>query len=200
MHPPYRKISSPANKSLYQEGYIDPAAVIEYPIVVGRNVIIEAGAEIGRDCFFGHNACIRPGVKMGNNSEVRVNGWVAEKAKIGHHTVIYNSANVSAFTVIGNYVYFGVYSITTNADDIVLHRGREFVPNPVIIEDGVRIASRCTMLPGVRIGMNALVGANSLVTKDIGPYEVWYGNPASLKASVDAQDVPEAWKTNGGGL
>jgi len=50
----------------------------------------------------------------------------------------------------------------------------------VIIEDYVWIASRCTILPGVRIGRGAVVAANSVVTKDIPPMAVVGGIPARI--------------------
>ncbi|UUM13458.1 acyltransferase [Clostridiaceae bacterium HFYG-1003] len=51
---------------------------------------------------------------------------------------------------------------------------------PVIIEDGVWIGSRVTILPGVRVGKHSVVGAGAVVTKDISPYSVAVGNPAKV--------------------
>lgn len=56
----------------------------------------------------------------------------------------------------------------------------EAVSKPVIIDDYVWIASRCTVLPGVTIGYGAVVGAGSIVTKDVPPYAVVAGCPARI--------------------
>ena len=52
------------------------------------------------------------------------------------------------------------------------------ISKPVVIGNDVMIGSRCYISPGVTIGDGAIVGAGSLVTKDIGPYEIWAGSPA----------------------
>lgn len=55
---------------------------------------------------------------------------------------------------------------------------REAVCKPVRIDDGVFIGAHCIILKGVHIGKNAVIGAGSVVTKDVGESEVWAGNPA----------------------
>jgi len=53
-----------------------------------------------------------------------------------------------------------------------------------IIKKGASIGAGAIIKPGVIIGEYALVGAGSLVTKDIGNYELWYGTPAILKGYI----------------
>ena len=55
---------------------------------------------------------------------------------------------------------------------------------PVIIEEDVWIGSNAIILPGIRIGRGSVIGAGSVVTKDIPPYSVAYGNPAEIKGFV----------------
>ncbi|MFP5225630.1 MAG: acyltransferase [Actinomycetota bacterium] len=57
---------------------------------------------------------------------------------------------------------------------------------PVIIEDGVMIGEHVTVLPGVRIGRNSWIGANSVVTKDVPPYSIAVGVPAKVIRQRDA--------------
>lgn len=185
-----------AHKSRYNEtcaGFIHPDVQFNGPIKVGIGVVIEENVIFGGNNFIGHRATIRPGCSFGEGAEVRVNAWVANNCWIGKHTVIYNYANVAMGTWIGEYVYFGVKSVTTNANDIVLHRGREFIPNPPRIHPGARIATGCIICPGVRVGVNSLVGAGSLVNKDIPDGEVWFGHPAYHCGYVKEGDVPSAW-------
>ena len=58
------------------------------------------------------------------------------------------------------------------------------INNSIIIENDVWISANATILKGVNIGNGAVVGAGSVVTKDIGTQELWYGNPASHKGYV----------------
>jgi len=191
-----------AHKERYNRecgGFIHPSVSFGGKVTLGRNVVIEEGTHIGKECFIGHNAVIRPDCILDDYSELRVNGWMANNVRVGHHSVIYNYANLAMGTIVGSYVYFGVRSTTTNAQDIVLHRGREFKCQAPIICSGVRIATAVTILPGITVNQNALVGAGSLVTKDIPGYEMWFGSPAVHRGYVGSQDVPEDWKKHGGG-
>ena len=56
-------------------------------------------------------------------------------------------------------------------------------PKPVIIEDDVWIGTKTILLPGVHIGKGAIIGAGSVVTKNIPPYTIAVGNPAVVKKS-----------------
>jgi galactoside O-acetyltransferase len=54
---------------------------------------------------------------------------------------------------------------------------------PIVIEDDVWIGAHCTIIGGVRIGAHSVIGAHSLVTKDIPPYSVAYGVPCKVRRS-----------------
>jgi len=188
--------NEPAHKIRYNEtmsGYIDPSVQFKGPITVGFGVVIEDNVIFEGSNFLGHRATIRPNCIFGKGAEVRVNAWVAQDCSIGNESVIYNYANISMGTDIGDYVYFGVRSITTNANDIVLHRDRVFVPEPCHIMDGARIASHVCMKAGLTIGYNALIGAGSMLTRDVPNNEIWLGNPARKVGEVPKDDVPSAW-------
>lgn len=174
-------------------GYIHPTVQFLGPVKIGRGAIIEENCILKGDNFIGHYAVMRPSCVLGFKSELRVHAWMAQNCWVGAFSVIYNYANLAMGTVVGDYVYFGVRSTTTNANDIVLHRGRPFIPDPVTIEDGARIATHVCIVPGVTIGRNSLVGAGSMVTKSVPLGEIWYGNPASKKGEVSLDDIPKAW-------
>ena len=52
---------------------------------------------------------------------------------------------------------------------------------PTILKKGVSLGANATILPGITIGENAVVGAGSVVTKDVPAGETWYGNPAKKR-------------------
>lgn len=102
---------------------------------------------------------------------------------IGDQTFINYGCSIAAraSVKIGANCHLGHYLFVTdnNQHDIVEHW--ELPPsNPVIIEDNVWIGSKVVILPGVRIGSRAVVGAGSIVTKDIPPSCVAVGNPARV--------------------
>ena len=102
---------------------------------------------------------------------------------IGDHTFINYGSSISACKLIkiGRYCLLGHYTLIldTNEHGVEL---REAVPAsaPVNIEDHVWIGSRVIILPGVSIGHHAVVGAGSVVTKDIPPNCLAVGNPARV--------------------
>ena len=105
------------------------------------------------------------------------------RIEIGKHTFINYGSSIAAraSVKIGSYCHLGHYMFVmdNNQHDVVRHW--ELPPSdPVIIEDNVWIGSKVVILPGVRIGSRAVIGAGSIVTKDIPPRCVAAGNPARV--------------------
>ncbi len=107
------------------------------------------------------------------------------RLEIGEHVFINRGATLSASHLIriGAHSMIGIHSILMDND---LHHSdpdkRYAVPpsKPIIIEHHVWIGARVTILKGVTIGEYAVVGAGSVVTRDIPPYAVAAGNPAKI--------------------
>jgi maltose O-acetyltransferase len=105
--------------------------------------------------------------------------------EIGDYSGIGINANIDMAT-IGRYVMMGpdVIILSTNHrfDDVNLPMGFQGfgVSKRVIIEDDCWIGARTIILPGRRIGKGAVVGAGSVVTKDVPPFAVVAGNPAAI--------------------
>jgi len=146
--------------------------------VVERTAIIESGAEIGEGCYIGHYAVIRPGVKIGNHSQIRAHCFIAADAIIGEHTQIMQFSNICRECYIGNYVFVGMGCMTTNTKIIAYKRDYKDIAEPPIIRYGARIGARVTILPGVDIASNTLIGAGSLVSKSTMAGRMYMGHPA----------------------
>ena len=119
---------------------------------------------------------IEHGVDLGTGQEV----------EIGNNSVIGINCRIAVHVRIHDYVLIGpeVIIISQNhafSDTQTPICLQGFEPSkPVIIEDDVWIGARAIILPGVIIGRGAVVGAGSVVTKDIPPYAVVCGNPAKI--------------------
>lgn len=100
---------------------------------------------------------------------------VGEKSIINYGTSIsaHQQISIGNRCKIGHYVF-----IMDNDQHDVIERTRTPPSRPVVVEDDVWIASHAIILPGVRIGRNAIVGAGSVVTRDVPPDTVVAGNPA----------------------
>jgi len=84
---------------------------------------------------------------------------------------------------IGKKVMIGSHTAITSITHDYTQEDMRFSPTirkPVVIEDDVWIGSHSVILPGITIGKGAVIGANSVVTKDVEPYSIMYGSPARL--------------------
>ena len=125
---------------------------------MGREVNVERGA------FFGDGTNIR----IGNRSGLGINSRIYGPVFIGDHVMM--GPDVMILTSNHRYDRLDIPMIDQGGTD---HR-------PVTIEDDVWIGSRTIILPGVRVGSGAVIGAGSVVTKDVPPYGIVAGNPAKL--------------------
>jgi maltose O-acetyltransferase len=109
--------------------------------------------------------------------------YTSGRIEIGNHTFVNYGSSIAAraSVKIGSHCLLGHYTFVMDNDqhDVVKH---SVLPqsDPVIIEDHVWIGSKVVVLPGVRIGTRAVIGAGSIVTKDIPPRCVAAGNPARV--------------------
>jgi acetyltransferase-like isoleucine patch superfamily enzyme len=107
--------------------------------------------------------------------------YTSGRIEIGNHTFINYGSSIAAraSVKIGSYCHLGHYTFVMDNDqhDVVRHTELP-QSDPVIIEDHVWIGSKAVILPGVRIGSRAVIGAGSIVTRDIPPRCVAAGNPA----------------------
>jgi acetyltransferase-like isoleucine patch superfamily enzyme len=100
---------------------------------------------------------------------------IGRSSSIGDRTEIHASKSV----VIGERVLISWDCVIMDRDYHSINQQAEHI-KPVMIEDDVWIGCRCIILKGVKIGRNAIIGAGSIVTKDIPAYAVAGGNPARI--------------------
>ena len=109
--------------------------------------------------------------------------YTSGRVEIGNHTFVNYGSSIAARTSvkIGSHCLLGHYTFVMDNDqhDVVKHWELP-QSEPVIIEDHVWIGSKAVILPGVRIGSRAVIGAGSIVTKDVPPRCVAAGNPARV--------------------
>jgi maltose O-acetyltransferase len=109
--------------------------------------------------------------------------YASGRIEIGDHTFInYGSSLAARASVkIGSYCHLGHYTFVMDNDQHDVVKRMELPQSyPVVIEDHVWIGSKAVILPGVHIGSRAVIGAGSIVTKDIPPQCVAAGNPARV--------------------
>jgi len=123
-------------------------------------------------------AIIREKVEIKDNAVIMMGAVINIGAKIGKATMIDMNAVIGANAIIGDRCHIGAGSVIAG----VLEPPSQ---TPVVIEDDCLIGAGSVILEGVRIGRNSIVGAGSVVTKDVLPNSVVVGNPARFLKSKD---------------
>lgn len=129
------------------------------------------GISIPRGCCFSKEVHVGKGTTFGEDNYI--NGPI----KIGRYCQL--GKNIATFTINHPIGYLTTY-INQRLFDEELYENRSKVENGIIIGDGVWIGHNVIILPEVTIGNGAIIGAGSVVTKDIPPYAVAVGNPARV--------------------
>lgn len=97
----------------------------------------------------------------------------------------------TSVVVIGDRVMFGpnVSLVTAGHETSVLSRHKQVeFGHPIFIGDDCWIGSNVTILPGVTIGKGSTIGAGSVVTKDVPPYTVAFGNPCRPRKQLQTKE------------
>jgi acetyltransferase-like isoleucine patch superfamily enzyme len=131
-------------------------------------------------CEIGHRTRIGPFI------EIQRNATIGADCKISSHTFICEGVHIGNRVFIGhNVVFINDLFPRATREDGTLATDEDWEVIMTHVEDGATIGSSVTILAGVRIGARALVGAGSVVTKDVGPGEIWAGNPARYLRKVE---------------
>ncbi len=159
--------------------------------VVGPKVemVNAANIRVGRDCLFQEHIYMR----AGNQGRITI----GDRAALNSFVRIFGHGGIS----IGDDVQLGPGTlITTTQHDF--HGDLEASFEPVVICERAWIGANVTVLPGVTIGAYAVVGAGSVVTKDIPPRSIAVGVPARVIGSLDDArgDAPRAAAAAGKGF
>ena len=153
--------------------------------IVCPGAVIYTGTEIKNNTLIGDNCSIREKCKIGAYDIVGRNVTVNYEATIGDYTKIMDSASITGNMEIGNHCFISIMVSSTNDNSMARDvNATEHLAGP-IIEDYATIGASATLLPGIRIGKNAIVGAAALVTKDVPANKVVMGVPARIIRDVE---------------
>ena len=182
--------------SIYENPYetltefmIHPGTKSGKNVRIGEGVIIEEGCKIGDNCIIGHHVVLRPNVNIGDNTVIG-HGTVFEgDCSIGNNVLIHAQCHITKGVLIEDDVFIAPFLLLTNTRNISHGRKNvKLVLDPPVIRRAARIAGRVSILPGVEIGENAVVGLGSVVTKNVPAGEIWFGTPARKKGIVPKEE------------
>lgn len=137
--------------------------------------------QMGEDVYIEPNFYCEFGFNLSLGSHIYIN----------HDMVILDCAQVT----IGNHVWIGpkvgLYC-ANHAEDPVRRAHDEVTSQPICIKDGVWLGASVVVLPGVTIGENSIIGAGSVVTKDIPANVVAVGNPCKVVRPLRIDEIKQA--------
>src|ERR1700722_5787184 len=143
-------------------------------VKLGRNVRIFSftnlyGCEIGDD------------VKIGTFVEIQKGAKIGSRCKISSHTFICEGVTLEDDVFIGHHVVFtnDLYPRATNAGG-QLQTDADWKCIPTLVKRGASIGSGAVLLCGITVGENVMIGAGSVVTKNVPPDAIVAGNPARI--------------------
>lgn len=173
----------------------DRATSIGSGACIRSHTVIYAGNRIGSGFETGHSVLVREDNEIGDRVSIGSGSVVEHHVRIGHGVRLHSNVFVPEFSTLEDGCWLGPNVVLTNARYPRSPRVKEELRGPVI-ESGARIGANSTLLPGVRIGRDALVGAGAVVTRDVPEGCVVVGNPARVSRRL--ADPPVARAGEGG--
>lgn len=143
------------NVRIWHHSQVREQAIIGSNCILGKNVYVDKSVVIGKNC------------KVQNNSSLYHGVTLEDGVFIGPHCVLTNDKNPRAITRSG----------TPKMD-------ADWTEGKILIKEGASLGARVVVLPDVKIGRFALIGAGSVVTRDVPDFALVYGNPARLQGFV----------------
>lgn len=153
--------------------------VISPDVKLGKNVKIFSFVNL-YGCEIGANT------KIGTFVEIQKNASIGKNCKISSHTFICEGVYIEDNVFIGHNVTFinDLYPRATTPEG-KLQTNKDWEVIPTYVRRGASIGSSATILAGVTIGENAIVGASAVVTKDVAPSAIVAGNPARVLRKIE---------------
>lgn len=175
-----------------------PAIEIQDTTEIGPNCIIRShsiiysGVTIGSNSSTGHHVCIREQSNIGNGCRIGSYSDLQGKLVIGNYCNLHSDVHLCQGSVLEDFVF--IYPRVTLTNDPYPPSTKTCAPR---IGSFSQICTASTILPGIKIGKHCLIGAGSLVTKDIVDNACAYGHPAKVTGNVsslkDGQNILFPW-------
>ena len=152
--------------------FVHPTSIID------RGVELGAGTKVWHFCHVSDGACIGSGTTIGQNC------FVGPEVVIGSNVKIQNNVSVFSGVTIEDDVFVGPSVVFTNVNlpRAFINQKNKFSETTVF--RGASIGANATIVCGNKIGSFAMIGAGSVVSRDVGDYELVVGNPAKLISYV----------------
>ncbi len=145
---------------------------------VHESSYLDPGARVGAGTKIWHFCHIMPGAVLGGGCSLGQNTFVGSNVVIGDNVKIQNNVSIYDNVILEDDVFCGPSMVFTNVINPRSHVSRKDEYANTLVQRGVSIGANATIVCGNTIGAYAFIGAGSVVTSDVPPYALVYGNPA----------------------
>ncbi len=159
--------------------YINPKTEIGKNSLIRSHTILYSGSIFGDQFSTGHRVTIRENSIFGVNCRVGTLCDIQGDVLFGDYCWLHSNVHIGQKSILGNFVFIYPYVILTNDP----HPPSNICKGPKI-GDFSQIAVGSVILPGINIGKHCLIGAQSLVNKNVADYSLVSGNPISINRDI----------------
>ncbi|WP_207433871.1 acyltransferase [Sabulibacter ruber] len=148
------------------------------PYTAHETAVIDDGCQIGEGTKIWHFSHIMPGCVIGKRCNIGQNVVISPGVVLGENVKIQNNVSVYSGVVCEDDVFLGPSMVFTNVLNprSAINRRDQYLKT--LVQKGASIGANATIVCGHTIGAYALIGAGAVVTKDVPPYALVYGNPS----------------------
>lgn len=139
---------------------------------------------IGKDTNIWQFCVVFPKAKIGDNCNICANVLIENDVTVGNNVTVKSGVQLWDGITVEDDVFIGPNATFTN-DLFPRSKNSDWKLSKTIIKKGASIGANATILCGITIGENAMIGAGSVVTKDVPDGEIWMGNPAFFFRYID---------------
>ena len=166
-------IGEPVTTYYTDENYVNPPTVIGPDSLIRSHAIIYAGTTTGKEFATGHRVTIREYSVFGVNCSIGTLSDIQGYAKFGDYCRLHSNVHVGQNSELGDFVFIYPYVVLTNdpTPPSNICKGPK-------VGNYSQVATMSVLLPGVVVGEHVLIGAGSIVSKDVANYSLTLGNPA----------------------
>ncbi len=143
-----------------------------------ESAVIDPGCEIGAGTKIWHFTHVMPNCSIGHNCNIGQNVVVSPEVTLGNNVKVQNNVSIYTGVHCEDDVFLGPSMVFTNVINLRSAIQRKDVYQKTIVKKGASIGANATIVCGNTIGAYAMVGAGTVVTKDVLPYALVVGNPA----------------------
>jgi UDP-2-acetamido-3-amino-2,3-dideoxy-glucuronate N-acetyltransferase len=144
---------------------------------IHESAFVDEGAEIGRGTRIWHFCHVFSSARIGEACVIGQNVMIGPEAIIGRGCKIQNNVSVYKGVTLEDYVFCGPSMVFTNVYNPRANISRMEQGRPTLVRKGATLGANCTIICGVTIGRWAMVGAGTVVNRDVADHELVVGNP-----------------------